>query len=387
MPPKPTDIQAYADFVNNIISPKVLFPTNPDPDYTNNLIGAIADPARFSDLKSAFSNRIGILYNKFKSNPDNLKEFLNLLNLLATKEWPGAYSELTAYYVLITAGIDDIKLNVALPPSDSYASETRKAQTNEDVYSPSWNMFADVKRFSHAQNEVLHKIISVHEKAIPGLSILPEYPLSIDEADFGMNVKNLTAELKDFVDEAMNGKRSTLSKNSIVIPGLIYRIKKGGGINTSINFYDPYERAETLKDMVLHRYANKIMKNQPFFLIFVNFPWDNPTDTDSFGFNSILYRSLARRTFMQYRYSSTPPSSIIPKYTGTDTLFEISRHITGLIFIDDRAIKNEEYNSYVFLNPNALNSTSFINIHLGETITANPAGKGSLFEDFAHDNY
>lgn len=387
MPTTSKIIQLYTDFINNIISPEILSPTNTNTSYTNNIIGAIAHPTEYIDFKKSFSNRIQTIYHHLNSNPTNLKEFIDVLNRIATDEWAGAYSELTAYYALIMAGIEDISLNITLPPLDSYAAETGKSETNEDIYSPAWNFFADVKRFSHAQNEILHKIIKGQETSIPGLSILPEYPLSIDDTDFGKNIKNLTRELKDFVDETIISNRDKFTKGSKVIPGLTYQIKTGGGVNSAINFYDPYERAESLKDRVLHKYTNKIMKKKPFFLIFVNFPWDNPTDSDSFGFNTFLYRALSRRTFMQYRHSSEPATDIIPKYTGSDSLFEISRHITGLIFIDDLSIENKEYNSYVFLNPNAINSTPFIRMHIGETITEFPADKNSLFDDFAHDNY
>jgi hypothetical protein len=101
------------------------------------------------------------------------------------------------------------------------------------------------------------------------------------------------------------------------------------------------------------------MKGHPFFLVMVNFPWYNGRINSFINADEIFYRSLARRTFSEYKNLSTPMSDVVSKFRGDETVFEVSNYLSGIIFIDDLSINENKYSCHIYMNPNAKNKLNY----------------------------
>ena len=127
------------------------------------------------------------------------------------------------------------------------------------------------------------------------------------------------------------------------------------------------------------------MKNHQSFIVFVNFPWYN-NRVNSFGnSDELYYRALARRTFCGYMYDTRTFKDIKPEYTGSDSLHEISRHLTGIIFIDDYSVYTDAYSCHIYLNPNAIHPVRIGRSYLNQLVR--DADNRSILDDFCGDNY
>lgn len=120
-------------------------------------------------------------------------------------------------------------------------------------------------------------------------------------------------------------------------------------------------------------------------LVLVNFPWYNKRNTSFIDADHAYYRSLARRTFCGYLKDTTLMNAIVPKFASGETIFEVSRHLAGLIFIDDNSINENSYTCNVILNPNAQNMNG-ISIPYLESLVGN-GDKRSIMDDLKWDNY
>ena len=76
---------------------------------------------------------------------------------------------------------------------------------------------------------------------------------------------------------------------------------------------------------------------------------------------------------------------INPKYKGAESPYEISQHLSGIIFIDDHSIYTDSYSCHTYLNPNAVNPIKIGSSYLHEVVRA--ADNRSVFDDFRGDNY
>ena len=64
---------------------------------------------------------------------------------------------------------------------------------------------------------------------------------------------------------------------------------------------------------------------------------------------------------------------------------EVSRHLAGIIFIDDNSIKEDSYSCNVIMNPNALNVHSIAEHYLMSLVEN--GDKRGLYDDLKYDNY
>lgn len=358
------------------------------PAESNPIIGTFKFIDEFQEFKKNFKNRLLRLKSCFEFS-SQYKELKNQVALIADKNnWEGAYAEL-AVYDIFSKVESLIELNKTLPVDESYAKELGHQETNEDGYIPHFNLYFDVKILSDVIGTVLKKIISDAIKdsiqEYP-CSVLPEYPLDDNEEKYiNSHRKEIYNELRDFLKNHNSLKNGHKVFQSKVVEHLSYNIQWGGGINSSISCYSPYKHAFEDRNIIFKRYTKKFLKNNPFILVMVNFPWYNGKINNFADCDQLYYRSLSRRTFCEYLKDTKQMKDIISNFNGSDTVFEVSRHLTGIIFIDDNIIKENSYLCSAYLNPNAINKNSRITDFI--QMIVNGGDKRSLSDDFEYDNY
>ena len=119
----------------------------------------------------------------------------------------------------------------------------------------------------------------------------------------------------------------------------------------------------------------------------MNFVWYNQIDRDSFGNNAVFYRSLSRRLFCDKSDKNVPFNTIDPSFNGSETVSEVTKKISAILFIDDFSVTKLEdnYSAYLYVNPNADNRI-ISGLHYLETIVNNGSKEG-VVDNFEHDNY
>lgn len=358
-------------------------------DANNNVIGGLNSPDNFENFKVNFEKRLVSLKQKYEKTSE-YKKILDQIALIADdRNWEGAYAELVAYDILNLDDNISIEIDKTLPATESYAAEMGNEETNEDGYISCFDSYFDVKILSDTVKTLLNSIIQDAKNKV-GLGkdchIQPQYNIDDDNQDYQTNRRQLVNELADALSNLPKDAKQIVTSN--IISGLSYKIQWGAGIITTESSYEPYRNAKNWHNFIFKRYTKKIMKNNRFYLVFVNFPWYNNLVNDVFGYNEIFYRALSRRVFMQNRHTGMLMNTIVPQYQGKETVYEVSQRITGLIFIDDFSIDKEgRYAAYIYLNPNAVNKF----IHMEYYYLLNIANYGTknkgIVDNFEYDNY
>ena len=333
------------------------------PAPTNNVIGTLRHLDDFLEFKKNFKERLLQLRKRFDGTNAYPALLEQVKQLADPKNWEGAYAELAAYDVMWNDHvITPMELDITMPVSESYAGEMGYKKTNEDGLLPDYGLYFDVKILADTVGAILKGIINdaiTASSQTAKCDILPEYPYDDDDEEYGgINRKKLFDELKTFLIANNANTNGKTTFRSSVIPRLMYRIQWGGGVNSVISEYNPYRHAEETKHLIFKRYI----------------------DADH-----VYYRSLARRTFCGYLGDRTPMSSIVPKFTGPETVDEVSRHLAGIIFINDNIIKENSYSCNVIMNPNSKYVHSIADSYLMSLVMQ--GDKRGLFDDLIYDNY
>lgn len=357
---------------------------------TNNVMGTLKHMDEFLEFKKNFKERLQRLRSKFEGTSAYPALLEQVKQVADPKNWKGAYAELAAYDVMWNNHVmTPMELDKTMTATESYAGEMGHKETNEDGFLPDFNLFFDVKILADTVGTILTGII---DDAIAASSqtvscdILPEYPFDDDDEDYGgINRKKLFDELKAFLVANNTNTKGKMSFQSSIIPRLLYRIHWGGGVNSAMSEYSPYRHAEETKHLIFKRYTKKIMKNEMFMLVLVKFPWYNNRISSFIDADHVYYRSLARRTFCGYLGDNTLMNSIVPKFTGPETVDEVSRHLAGIIFIDDNIIKEDSYSCNVIMNPNSNYVHSIADHYLMSLVQQ--GDKRGLYDDLIYDNY
>ena len=351
---------------------------------TNYVIGALNKPGEYEVFKENFHNRLCMLRDKFRDS----KSYPHLLNKVKevaySKNWDGAYAELVAYSVLSCSKCPvDILLEQSLPVTESYAKELGGHETNEDGLIKDLGIFFDVKRLGDTTRELIYKIIQMVLDAksfSKKCHINPEFQIDDDDEAYQKYFNDLREELDTKLTEGVEQIKSS------VINGLRYNVVWGAGVSSAISTYDSYRHAYNWRNLIFERYTKKILKHNKFFLVLVNFPWYNNLITDFSRSNEVLYRALARRTFCGYMHSDQKMNTLLKKFNGDDTVFDVSRHISGLIFIEDHSILRNSYSCYTYLNPNAYNPVGCGEDYLQFIVNQSEKNTG-MFDTLRYDNY
>lgn len=379
--------QLYQDFVDRIFGNSVV---KIKPDVDNNVIGTLKYTTDFLCFKKNLESRLMRLKDRYAGSP-SFNDLIKTVALVAdSKNWEGAYAELVAYDVMSNDYLHDaIELNKTLPVSESFAGEMGGKETNEDGFIGEYNLYFDVKILADTVGGILKGIINEAIKQANQDSIcniLPEYPLDDDEWDYQIHRSQLMEELRDYlIANKPSDNKGKACMGSHIVPHLSFRINWGGGINSSAGAYNPYRHAEECKHLIFKRYTKKFMKNNPCFLVMVNFPWYNNKINSFINADEVFYRSLSRRTFCEYKHLQTKMSAIEPKYIGSETVFEVSNYLSGIIFIDDHSIKEDQYSCHIYMNPNAKNRLKYGSSYL-QQIVALGDNRG-IWDDLEYDNY
>ena len=388
---KMTAIENYSNLIDSIFGHGT---TSFDctKDVYNHIIGALNNPSEFWEFKTNFTERLKRLKTIYSLHPSKIKEIIVQVNEIASeKNWEGAFAELATFdhfnHDILghkTYLYKPIKPNVTIDKRKTFALELGKSAANLDGYIEDISLYFDVKCFKDNVTEILngiYKELEIHFSR-NDFNIEAEHALDISYDDIKAERNNLLAELKTKISPT----DKTKYVSSTIISHLVFRIHWGAGIKKKKKTYHPFRHAENYYKMIFN-YANKFVKDKPTLIVLVTFPWYNNIVSDFGGGNVKLYRALSRRFFCQYKYDNTLFNSFNSSFSDSQTIYEVSNNLSGIIFLEDVSILSKEPNktnvkSYVYLNPNAINplkKSLAIDFILGLHNTE--------FDDFEYDNY
>jgi hypothetical protein len=386
-----TSIENYSRLIDSIFGIGTTTFSTTDTHY-NHVIGALNHTTQYKGFTANFTARLQRLKLIYSTHPNYMRDILVKVNEVSSKKnWEGAYAELAAYDHLNqdilnhkTYINNPIKPNVTLSSTVSFAQELGKQVTNLDGFVEDRPLYFDVKCFKDNVTEILEGIYVDLKKhlRIDNIHITAEHALDTSYEDYQTNRRQLLNEMKTgiTVTNKENYFRST------IIPNLSFRILWGAGVQTAELSYHPFIHAENFHKTVFN-YANKFMKNEPNIIALVVFPWYNLVVTDFSNSNLDFYRALSRRVFCQYKHDTTLFKTFNSKFTGNHTIYEVSNHLSGIIFLEDNTILSKDpdktnVKSFVYLNPNAVKP-------LTKSLASDfIRGLHNLeYDDFDHDNY
>ena len=351
---------------------------------TNPIIGALSDATCFATFQLNFSARLKRLKDAYDGQVSQDSLLTQVNEIGNPNNWQGAAAELAAIDFFLGGRewlLESPCLDVDIPVSESLAGKFGMKKANLDVYFKHFDTYTDVKVLKDNVTEIIEGILQeVWNNGRPMVGV--EYPNDVSVDD----VKKHRIALGDHLQSVLGANTipETVDCTSIV-DDLIIRLRWQGGVLVTESTYSPYKHAKELHRLPM-QHAKKFVLSRPFFLTFVVFPWFNNVITDFCGINRTFYRSLARRTFCQYRYDSTLFSGLFQNYTGTETVHEVMEELGGILFLEDECITSDSAEStvtaYYYDNPNAKRPvmTGFMQEYLIECV-------GGEIDDFRHDNY
>lgn len=356
--------------------------TNADRNVVTDAIAAASDYSQFSMNFTARLKRLAKAYRGHKSE----NELLNLAKLVNDcQNWQGAIAELAAldFYISDTNWlIEPPNINISIDPSQSLASRFGLQEANLDLHFAEPDVYSDVKVLKDNVNEILDGVFArVWPTHLP--HILPSYPR---DGNFKVLQQNRGAIEQFLQTETANSSQPTYIDCGSIVPELSIRLLWGPGTLIADSSYSPYRHAKE-HEFLPFLHAKKFVTSRPFILTFVTFPWFNNTIQSHGETNKIFYRSLSRRVFCRYRFDSVKYATMFENYNGSESLYDVSRCLDGILFLEDNAILGNDPNSvnvrgYLYENPNShqkLSMTTFEE-HLRAIVNGDR-------DDFVHDNY
>jgi hypothetical protein len=186
----------------------------------------------------------------------------------------------------------------------------------------------------------------------PNLHIIEEYADDICYKEIQDKLPRIRAEL---LREIEPGRTNCLS--SSVVDHLLFRMRWGNGLLHSEKTTNPHEQGQKHHRLVLNHVA-KFVKDTPFLIVFVVFDWFGRITHDFADHNRTFYSSFTQELFCGYERNSTPFKNLNPKFIGTETVFDIIKKVSGILFLEDCSIEalcpdECNVNSFFYINPNA----------------------------------
>lgn len=350
------DSENYKDIVENIFG-KNTCGIDVSEGATNNVIGAL-NHTQFGAFTTSYKKRLERL-NILYSSHGKYQDLLNTINQVADdKNWEGAYAEIVSYDYLNSNNdwlSEPINLEKTVPATETIAENLGHQNANFDGEYTDFNICFDVKILSDKTGIILSGIFKDAQKKTgrSNFSISPEYPLDIDYAVFQTNRKQLLDELLSF----LTGDQEPKSIKSQVVPDLRYVIIWGSGVLMTESTYNPYLHAKNHHNL-LFKHAKKFSKVNPSLIVFVVFPWFSEKISSLGRANEIFYRSFSRRFFCEYAAKPVKAKEIFKKYSGEDSIFDVTRKLSGVLFLEDSSITantptEQNIEGFAYLNPNA----------------------------------
>lgn len=336
---------------------------------SNNVIGALAHPTEYTTFKKNFEARLQRLNTAVLIDASLRKEVLAAVNRIADAGWDGAYAELTALDYFLAepeTGPGKILLDRTVLATETLASEMGMEKANHDMSFPALGVSMDTKLLSDKTGEILEGIFKDFRsaKGIKNLLIVPSYNLDSDFAHYSANRGALIKELIDGVDTITQPNGLT----SKVIHGLSYRFAWKSGVYFGERSYSPLEHAQRHHPL-LFGHAKKFSRHEPTVIVFVIFPW---AGENVFLFEDpkrIFFKHFGQHFFNDYLGCSESASKHNRKFKSTISTSEVTRHLSGIIYLEDQTImatNPDQLNvgaSYIW-NKNAIHPLSG---HLFET--------------------
>ena len=326
----------YAAFVDNIFGAGSAKFDIAKTD-TNNVIRALPNPQRFAEFTANFEERLRRINAAIQSDPSLRKDVIGAVNRVAEDEWDGAYAELCALDYFLAApltGPGNIELDQTVPASDTLASEMGMQNANHDMRLKTLAVSMDTKNLSDKSRQILDGIFDDFRKAkgIKSMMIMPTYDHDDDFTAYAANRPQLLAELESGVD--VNGRTPRLT--SQVIPGLSYEFAWNAGAYIRASYYSPVEHA-TLHHTLLFGHIKKFSRTEPTAIVYVMFPWSG--ETAFFGFGKDTFQTeFGKQFFNNYLGSADLAKSFNKKVKSNITAAEVTKHLSGVIFLDDKSV-------------------------------------------------
>ena len=326
-------------------------------DSWNNITGALNDAGNYGVFADNFKKRLERIRNNY-SGTDAFKHIQTLLAEVANPRWAnytGAYAELSAYDCLQSPMLKQaIVMDKDVDANDTYALQMGKTVTNADGYFAEFDAYFDVKRMADNARILANNIIeAARKKASVKSNVLinAEYQIDTDYAFFEEHFADFVNELAD----ELSTHCRTFTSN---IYPVTFKVSTNGMVSTT-STYNPEEHAKNILHQ-LFSYTNKFVKNKPFFLVLIKLPWYNNLVNSSWDYNQKFYAELARKFFNDYDSKPDLMTSMISHYKGGETIDEVTRKVTGIIFIDDQCILGDadsltQTQAFVYLNHRADN--------------------------------
>ncbi|MFP5438836.1 MAG: hypothetical protein ACLGH8_13705 [Bacteroidia bacterium] len=367
-----SQVDNYANLLSEIFGQEIILK---DKRFENNCIGALLGD-KFPVFKENFIKRLKRLQEFFASDPDTISQIIvtaKSIGQTAGYKWSGAYSELVALdYWISFPEIPDIKFVVkdsvdTFPDSVARRIGQQDIDLDLEVELSTKRILSDVKSFIPLHKELTDLII----KRVKDKASIQDFLISVDniyDIDYLRVKKDLTNEMKGGLVanlvEAVENQRSslthTLTSNETINFRMSYARPDKNTVLTTIREMNPYKLAKDYRFKILD-YYNKLVFKRPSVITWVINPWFNDElNSANPEFKLAFLRSLSRRIFIELASDDTKMSELFKDFNQDNdmTIGEISKLISGVIFIIDTSVLNDQkdlYKSYIFLNPKATN--------------------------------
>lgn len=354
---------------------------------SNNVTGALVRTDQFHEFREGFNARLARLASRYTTQNQFRNTVLEAVNNIPQpKNWEGAYAELAAMDFFNSDSDwlgSPIELSRTVPASETLAEALGMTDVNFDGHYPEFGVSFDVKVLQDKIGNMLEGLIAGVKKRIsePDLAIQPEFPFDMDFRDYDGKHQQLISELEQ---ELRAGHESGCIRSKVVSV-LSYRYRRTPGSLMGVSCYNPYEHARN-HHRLLFQHLKKFSRNYPSVIVFVSFPWFSESIlSGDISPNEVFYRAFARRFFCQYKDDQTPAAKLLGKIDGTVTMSDVSRSLSGVIFLEDHIImegddEEKRMQAYAYFNPNA-------NHRLPRHYRHHLEALQTYIDDFEADNY
>jgi hypothetical protein len=352
---------------------------------SNPVIGALASTTDFDKFRKNFIARLGRLNESYRAHASRQALLTQVNQVADPQNWQGAVAELAAYDLFNSKRdflVESPYLDVRIDVNYSLGRFFGMQEANLDIHFKDFEVFTDIKVLKDNVTEILY---GIKRQVLPNPRplVIFEYPRDIG---YELVQSKRPQILRIFKIALGDGRTPGEIDCTQAVPGLVARLNWNQGMIIAESGYSPFKHAEELHKLSFH-HAKKFVTSHPFILTFVIFPWFNSIINDFCEANTIFYRAFARRVFCQYQADPTAFSSLMPGYSGSESISEVSEYLGGIFFVEDRSIEGDDPNDtntqgFYYENPNAIlrPSQGAMDMYLRQVAT-------SLYDDFSHDNY
>ncbi len=359
----PTPRAYYADLLDKIFGPGAAR-FDRTTQATNNVIGSLARTTDFFEFRRNFEARLRRLASAVTADPSLRSEVIAALNRIVEIGWDGAFAELAALdYFLVDplTGPGNVMLDATAPATDTLGADLGMTHANHDLRFPQLGVSLDTKMLTDKTGDILDGIFKEFRKikTIKSLVINPSYDPDDDYAPYAQGRQALLKELIDNVDVHARPPRLA----SRVIPGLSYEFMWNAGVSIGVGEYSPITHADH-HHRLLFGHAKKFSRAEPTVLVMVTFPWAGERvlqfDRET---TRLFFRTLGQRFFLDYLAKTEPARAFNSKFRTSISAADVTRHLSGLVFLEDQIVKGEEGSdltisaSYLW-NPHAIHPLS-----------------------------